>query len=641
MGDDEFGIEASLNISETLRNVERDLKEIESQLKPIQISAQLNVDSVRSQMNEVRNQISETFSNTKTVNLDTSQIDKVQNKLVRLAQQIDAFKISVNTFGDKNVGTLLDNEDLGTKYQNILGQTDNIGSSTDLVDLKNQFKELRAETSGYIDQQKILHNENEVLFKPQIEDLDILKNRATGTYGSFLKYFDQNTKAAKLYQEQISNIKSEYDNIKNAGNLNKAKFKYTTMQSDISKLEGTVRGLNEEGKSTGDILSNDIKKFSQWLIAGTVVMTVLNGIKQMIQNVQDLDKTMTNVRIASGASESEANKMMDTYSKMGQQLGATTIEVGNSADEFLRQGHSVNETNTLIKDSLTLSKLGEIDSAQATEYLTSAMKGYGVSVDNTVGIVDKLTKVDQISATSAGGLAEGMSKTANAARVAGISMDKLIGYLATIGEVTQKPMAEIGTSLQAIFSRMGNVKSGKFVKDSADDVNDVESVLKKVGISLRDSQGQFRNFGTVIDEVANKWKSFDSVSRNAASTAIAGVRQRENFITLMENYSKAIEYSNAAMNSSGTSAQKMSVYQDSLEAHIKSAQAAFEKLSKTFINSNMFSGLVDTGSKLLNVLDSVINKIGAIPAIMGTVSGGLTLAGKNAGKIYAPFLRVA
>jgi len=50
------------------------------------------------------------------------------------------------------------------------------------------------------------------------------------------------------------------------------------------------------------------------------------------------------------------------------------------------------------------------------------------------------------SAVDAGGLAEAMSRTANMANLAGVSMDKLIGYLATVGEVTQKDMSEVGTS---------------------------------------------------------------------------------------------------------------------------------------------------------------------------------------------------
>lgn len=70
---------------------------------------------------------------------------------------------------------------------------------------------------------------------------------------------------------------------------------------------------------------------------------------------------------------------------------------------------------------------------------------------------------------------------------------------------------------------MGNIKAGKFVDDeTSENLNDVSKVLNKLGINLFDQQGQFRNFGTVLDEVAGKWDTYDTVEQNAISTAIAG-----------------------------------------------------------------------------------------------------------------------
>ena len=276
--------------------------------------------------------------------------------------------------------------------------------------------------------------------------LSIVQNRATGAYGSFLKYLNANSQAAEKLPAQVAAIKEQYTSLQSATDLGTAKQSLQQMTSQITAFKGEVREAGLEGKTFGEQIQADLSKFTQWVSVGTIIMSTVNEVKQMIQNVEDLNKSMVNIQIASGASTSEAQKMMTTYSQMGEQLGATTVEVANSADDFLRQGKSVAETNTLIKDSMMLSKLGEIDSASATQYLTSAMKGYGISVNDTVGIVDKLTKVDQISATSAGGLAEGMSKTASMANLAGVSMDKLIGYLAVVGETTQKSMDEVGTS---------------------------------------------------------------------------------------------------------------------------------------------------------------------------------------------------
>lgn len=467
-------------------------------------------------------------------------------------------------------------------------------------------------------------------------------NRIEASAGSFEKYLQQNPQALQKHAQEVKSLKNQYQQLFQETDITKLQTGFKEVTTSVSAFKGEIRSLGEEGRTIFGELGNDLKKQFEWLTSGTLLFGTISIIKEMANNVEDLNKALMNIRIASGASSSEAEKMMNTYNQIGQTMGATTVEVANSADSFLRQGKSIAETNELIKDSMMLSKLGEIDSASATDYLTSAMKGYGVATKDAVGIVDKLTAVDMESATSAGGLAEAMSRTANVANISGVSMNKLIGYLATVGETTQKSMDEVGTSFQAIFSRMGNVKAGKFTDDSTgESLNDVESVLKKVGISLRDSNGQFRNFGTVLDEVAAKWKSFDSVEQNAVTTAIAGTRQRENLTVLLNNYTTATKYAETAQNSAGTATQKMSVYQQGLEASIKTATAAFEQLSKTLINSNAFDGLINIGTGFLNVINTIISKLGVIPSILMNIVSISSLIGKDAGRVYAPFLKVA
>lgn len=52
-----------------------------------------------------------------------------------------------------------------------------------------------------------------------------------------------------------------------------------------------------------------------------------------------------------------------------------------------------------------LSKLGMMDSTDATEKLTAALNGYKLSADDAIGVVDKLVNIDLIAATSSEELA--------------------------------------------------------------------------------------------------------------------------------------------------------------------------------------------------------------------------------------------
>ena len=84
---------------------------------------------------------------------------------------------------------------------------------------------------------------------------------------------------------------------------------------------------------------------------------------------------------------------------------------------------------------------------------------------------------------------------------------------------------------KTLYSRYGNVKSGKFVSGAGDEnaeefeaLNDIEKVLHKIGISMRDTSAEFRNFDDVLAEIAEKWATLSDVERNAISTAFAGTR---------------------------------------------------------------------------------------------------------------------
>ena len=126
-------------------------------------------------------------------------------------------------------------------------------------------------------------------------------------------------------------------------------------------------------------------------------------------------------------------------------------------------------------------------------------------------------------AVSAGGIATAMAETAAGAKLAGISMDELIGQIAVVAEVTQDGEESVGNFFKTLYARMGNVKAGKFVDDeTGESLNDVEKVLSKLGIELRDSEGLFRNFGDVLDEVGAKWDSYDTTQQRALATAFAG-----------------------------------------------------------------------------------------------------------------------
>lgn len=173
---------------------------------------------------------------------------------------------------------------------------------------------------------------------------------------------------------------------------------------------------------------------------------------------------------------------------------------------------------------MTLSKVGAIESSEATSLLTSTLNGYKMTAEESMGVVDKISAIDMAAATSSEELMVALSRTANSASDAGVSFDKLLSMIATVSSVTRKSASTIGESFKTIFSRMSNVAAGKDIDDAGESLNDVETTLNKMNISLRDSQYEWRSFEEVLDEVASKWDSFNNTQQSQIATAIAGRR---------------------------------------------------------------------------------------------------------------------
>ena len=412
---------------------------------------------------------------------------------------------------------------------------------------------------------------------------------------------------------EVNALMTELNNLAASGNPQNL----DELTTKFAQLQQKVRETNADVQTFGQKLSKTFGSQLRYMLTSMVYMKALQFIRDLYNNVVELDKAMTNLQIASGKTRAEIRELTKGYADLAKQLGATTAEVAESADTWLRQGYAAEETNTLIKNSTMLSKLGQMEAAEASKALTSAMKGYKVEVKDSIGIVDKFTAVDMEAAASAGDIATAMAETATSADIAGVSMDKLIGYIATVKEVTQDGAESVGTFYKTLFARMNNVAAGKFVdEETGESLNDVETVLNELQISLRDTNGEFRNSGEVLDEVASRWKSFDSTAQHAIATAFAGTRQQEKFIVLMENYGNAIKYSETAANAAGTALEKYSAYTDSIDGKLNSLKASFEEFSVNFLNSELVVGVVEFLTWLIEALDTLIGSIGGLNTVL-------------------------
>lgn len=455
--------------------------------------------------------------------IQNKALEEEYNIRQKIAKQASDIQISIGDNGDitTQIQTITDNftklnlssDEVTQKMSSVsteFSQLKTVMSSGDNNAIVNQFDKLQTALGETKNDLTMLRSEYSLLATTQQR-----LNKANDIEA----WNQKNTRATK----EVRTANESYIASLRDLNSQMTKIQFNEIVTGFKSTENSMRGIGKLGASIKDQFKQAAQSFTQWISVSAGIMALIYQLRKIPSTVKDLNDTITELTMATGASKTQIQSYIESYSDLGDKLSATVIDITESGTEWLKQGKDIAETETLITDAVVLSKIANLSTADSTKYLTSAMKGYNVAVEDTLGVVDKLSAVDLISATDVGGLAEGMSEVSNNANLAGISMDKLLGYLATIGEVTQSSMSEVGTSLNAIFSRMGNIKLSRLTDyETGEDLSDVETVLSGLDIKLRESNDTFRNFGEVLDEVGTNWGNYSDTQQRAIAKAFAG-----------------------------------------------------------------------------------------------------------------------
>lgn len=419
--------------------------------------------------------------------------------------------------------------------------------------------------------------------------------------------------------KQLNNIGKKQQKVKvniNSENINDA-------NNQMKKLNNTTDSTSTAFGKLKNTIGNT---FSTGKLAMTGYLAVLNEIikagKNAKQTINELDKAVTDLSVATNMSRESVSELVKDYNNYAKELKSTTTQITSAADDYLRAGKSMSEAQTLIKDSIMLSKLGQLESGTATEDLLAVMNGFNMSVEDVGKSLDAMVALDMAAATSSGDIATALKYCASSADVAGLSFNKLAAMITTVQDKTQQSAETIGTFMNTLLSRYRNVKIGQFVDDDGEDLSEVETILSSLDIKLRDSSQEFRNFEEVIEEVALSWNDYSSVQQAAIAKAFSGTRQQNRFLALMEGYNKTLELTEVAANSAGTAIDKFNnSYMNSLEAKQNALQASFESMVINSDFDEVYAGIIDATTALVDF----VNETNALKGVMAglAVSGGI------------------
>lgn len=434
--------------------------------------------------------------------------------------------------------------------------------------------------------------------------------------------------------EQMQALQSEL--LKNKDDKTPLKDFDTRFDSSISRIKDyrtNIKLADEDTKSFGEKVKKLYERLSQVFSVTQVINALWRAMKQMVSVVIEVDTAMTELRKVTDETESAYSKFLDTATTRAKVVGATLTDTITATADFARLGYDIDEASSLADAALVYKNVGDgiEDIAEASESVISVMQAFGVSAKDAMQIVDKFNAVGNNFAISSGGVGEAMLRSAAAMKAANNTLDETIALAAAANTIVQDPQ-KVGTTLKTVsmFLRAAKTEAeeaGESTDGMADSVSELrEEILKLTGnkVDIQIDEDTFKSTYQILKELSGVWDKLTDVSQANILELVGGKRNSNVVAAILENFDVANRALEVSINSAGSALAENEKYLDSIQGKIAEFKATFQDLASTTISSDLIKGVVEFGTVLLGILDTIVaiaDRIGGLKSILILLGG--------------------
>ena len=117
------------------------------------------------------------------------------------------------------------------------------------------------------------------------------------------------------------------------------------------------------------------------------------------QNVQDIDRAMTDLRKVSSGTSAQYTDFLAGAADRAKEIGATISDVVDASTEFSRLGFNLDQSAILGDAAVMYKNVSEYENIEdAAQSIVSTMQAFGVEAKDVITIVDRLNEVGKLIA---------------------------------------------------------------------------------------------------------------------------------------------------------------------------------------------------------------------------------------------------
>ena len=438
----------------------------------------------------------------------------------------------------------------------------------------------------------------------------------------------------------------------NTGKLDLSKFSkgLDTAKLDIKQVASSLQSLGPAGqqafsqlatsimsaevplKRTNQLLDNfktTLANTVKWQISSSMVNNLVGAMQHAYGYAQDLNKSLNNIRIVTGYSTDQMSKFAETANRAAKALSTTTTQYTDAALIYYQQGLKESDIKARTDATIKMANVTGESAKAVSDYMTAIWNNFDNGSKSLEYYADVMTALGAATASSTDEIAAGLEKFAAVSETVGLSYEYATAALATVTAETRQSADVVGNAFKTLFSRIQGLNLGETMDDGTD-LNKYSQALAKVGVDIKDTNGQIKDMDVILDELGTKWGTLSNDTQMALAQAVAGVRQYNQLISLMNNWDTFKINLEVAEGAEGTLQEQADIYAESWQAASDRVKASFEDIYDSILNDEFFIKLTNFFGDLTNIIGNTIDGIGGMSGAFAALGAVISRAfGKN------------
>ena len=488
-----------------------------------------------------------------------------------------------------------------------------------LSDVGKQFENLK-------DKSNVLTNKKSIANALKTVQTELFQNSAMDK---------QFKKVLTSYRDELQNALDLYNKgMEKEAGLTKERL--SEIVSGIMEVQGKIQASEKTGLSTINKIGKAIKtNFIQYVARYLSIQDIIRYLSNMVREVKNIDTALTELRKVSDATTERLQVSLKKSAETAKELGNSIDYVINITSDWARLGYDVDAAEELARVTTLFKNVGDNMSAEdASSFMISTLQGFQMTAEESESIVDKFNEVANNYAIDTAGIGEALQRSAASFNAANTSLSGAIAVITTANSVVQNP-EQVGTAMKTLSARIRGSKAE--LEELGEEEENIVNLTSKLraevkamtGFDIMADEETYKSIDEIIIGIGEHWKELTDIQQAALAEDLAGKRNSNVLIALLQNAEQVKKVYDTAESSAGSAMREQENYAKSIEYSIYRVKAIWQDMITKVLKSKDIKKLIDTtGDTLEKIGDSLENFAPLLTTIMNLLGGIIGLLGK-------------